>query len=89
MSPTFACPCCAHLTLEEAPPGTYAICPVCFWEDDFVQFRDPDYEGGANGVSLAEARENFRAFGACSEADKAHVRSALPTERPNPGVDEA
>jgi hypothetical protein len=42
----FACPYCGSLTLDEEPPGTYAICPVRFWEDDLVQFQNPDYEGG-------------------------------------------
>lgn len=59
----FPCPCCGQHTLAEEPPGTFAICPVCEWEDDHVQFRDPTYEGGANRVSLAEARDNFRRFG--------------------------
>jgi hypothetical protein len=40
--------------------GTYNICNVCFWEDDGVQFHDIDYEGGANKVSLNQARQNFR-----------------------------
>jgi hypothetical protein len=60
----FACPCCECLTLDEKPPGTFDICPVCGWEDDDAQFRDPDYEGGANRVSLAQARHLFLAIGA-------------------------
>jgi hypothetical protein len=60
----YACPCCDSLTLTEAPPGTHAICPVCNWEDDLVQFRDLDYTGGANKPSLREARANFRRLGA-------------------------
>jgi hypothetical protein len=56
----YPCPCCDDLTLQEPPPGTFAICRVCGWEDDRVQFRDPDYRGGANRVSLREARETFR-----------------------------
>ncbi len=59
----FACPCCGSLTLLEPPPDTYDICRVCNWEDDGVQFRDPDYEGGANTVSLNQARENFQRYG--------------------------
>ncbi|WP_119313716.1 CPCC family cysteine-rich protein [Calidithermus terrae] len=62
----FACPCCSYLTLSSAPPGTFEICPVCYWEDDNVQFNDPDYAGGANAVSLNEARANFKNFGAIS-----------------------
>ena len=36
------------------------ICDVCRWEDDPVQFDDRDFEGGANGPSLNQAREFFR-----------------------------
>ena len=78
----FPCPCCAFLTLSEEPPGTHAICPVCGWEDDGVQFRDPDYEGGANSESLVRARANFAAFGASSAQAKAHVREPTADERP-------
>lgn len=38
-----------------------------FWEDDSVQFKEPDYEGGANEVSLRQAQENFIVFGACEK----------------------
>ncbi|HFK1475170.1 CPCC family cysteine-rich protein [Bacillus paranthracis] len=62
----YTCPCCGYKTLEE-PPGTYEICNICFWEDDSVQFKEPDYEGGANEVSLRQAQENFIVFGACEK----------------------
>ncbi len=78
----FACPCCGFLTLEEAPSGTFDICPVCFWEDDNVQFRDHDYEGGANTVSLNQARENFRLHGASEPRFRSNVRPPLPEEQP-------
>ena len=58
----YACPCCGFLTIVSyrgGPPGTYDICPVCWWEDDPVQFDDPDYRGGANRESLNEARTEF------------------------------
>jgi Cysteine-rich CPCC len=32
----------------DGPPGSYEICPVCFWDDDLVQLRWPTYAGGAN-----------------------------------------
>ncbi len=78
----YACPCCGYLTLTEAPPGTFAICPVCFWEDDNVQFDDPSYEGGANRISLIEARRNFMKFGARSEAHRHLVRGPTDDEKP-------
>jgi hypothetical protein len=56
----FACPCCGNLTLDEPPPGTFVICEICRWEDDPVQFADPNFEGGANLRSLNQQREWFR-----------------------------
>lgn len=78
----YPCPCCGYLTLVEPPTGTYDICAVCFWEDDTVQFRDPDSEGGANAVSLNQARENFRAHGVSEIRFRSNVRPPLPEERP-------
>ena len=80
--PRFPCPCCGYLTLDEEPTGTFAICAVCFWEDDNVQFHDPGYEGGANRVSLEQARENFRLHRVSDLRSKAHVRSPRPEEQP-------
>lgn len=51
MSDSYPCPCCGHRVLD-AMPGSYEICPVCFREDDGVQFRWPTMAGGANKVSL-------------------------------------
>lgn len=82
MTTRFACPCCGFLTLGEQPPGTYVICPVCSWEDDLVQGRDPFYEGGANGTSLNQAKENYRLFGARSRSDLQQVRPPRPEEIP-------
>ncbi|AMM22498.1 hypothetical protein AX769_16605 [Frondihabitans sp. PAMC 28766] len=44
-------------------PGSYAICPICFWEDDAAQLADPVNGGGANRVSLVEAQANYWAHG--------------------------
>ena len=78
----YACPCCGYLTLDEPPTGTYDICEVCFWEDDGVQFRDLDSEGGANKVSLSQARANFREHGVSDPRFKTHVRPPRPEEQP-------
>jgi hypothetical protein len=64
----------------DEPPGSYQICPVCFWEDDAVQLRWPDYPGGANRTSLIEAQANYQAFGACEERSVEHVRPAADDE---------
>lgn len=78
----YACPACANLTLHEQPPGTFEICPVCWWEDDRVQFYEPDYPGGANRVSLNEARANYRRIGAAAPEDVGRVRAPRSDERP-------
>jgi Cysteine-rich CPCC len=81
------CPCCGYRTLDERPPGTYEICPVCFWEDDNVQFDEPDREGAANGVSLNVARRNFRDFGAMERRFLQYVRAPRPDEFPESSGD--
>lgn len=49
------CPCCGNRTISVL--GDYEICPICLWEDDPVQFKKPNMEGGANEPSLNQARE--------------------------------
>ncbi len=78
----FKCPCCGNYTLEEEPTDTYEICSVCFWEDDPLQFRNHDYVGGANKMSLNEARENYKMFGAKGKESLSHVRPPKSDEIP-------
>ena len=54
----YPCPCCGNI-LEDDEPHNWGICSVCMWEDDPVQFDDPDYAGGANDISLNLYRELF------------------------------
>jgi hypothetical protein len=75
----YPCPCCGHLVFD-APPGSYAICPVCFWEDDLAQLRFPDMGWGPNHVPLVESQRNFAEFGAVERQLVPHVRPALPDE---------
>jgi anaerobic ribonucleoside-triphosphate reductase len=58
MSKENLCPCCEQHAFYEK--DSYEICPVCNWEDDPVQSRKPDFPGGANLMSLNEAREAFK-----------------------------
>ena len=81
----YKCPCCGFYTFDEKLNGNYDICPVCFWEDDPIQLEDNEYEGGANRVSLIQARHNFLLFGACEEEMKMHVRK--PKEDELRGID--
>ncbi|MBQ7069855.1 MAG: alanine--tRNA ligase [Ruminococcus sp.] len=66
----FECPCCGCLTLDENK--AWEICPVCFWEDeggiyDGDTVKD-DVMSVPNHMTLSQARENFRRFGACEES---------------------
>ncbi len=69
----YPCPCCGHLVFDEGP-GSYDICPVCFWEDDNVQLRWPDWAAGANKPSLVDGQRNFIEFGVAEERLRGHVR---------------
>lgn len=76
----YPCPCCRNYTLSEKAGGTYLICPVCFWEDDPLQFHNRELRGGANPISLKEAQKNYEEFGACERAMLIHVRSPFKNE---------
>lgn len=77
----FACPCCGYKTFREKPNGTYDICEVCYWEDDPIQLNDPNYEGGANRVSLKQGQKNFIEFGACEREMIKNVRQSTIFEQ--------
>ncbi len=77
-----ACPCCGCLTFDAAHKGECFICPVCFWEDDPFQADDPDLEGSANAVSLNQARENYKKYGACEERFVKLTRAPKQKELP-------
>ena len=55
---TFKCPVCGKYTFQSGP-GSYEICPVCGWEDDKAQYKDPTLKGGANKLSLKEYKEQY------------------------------
>ncbi|MGC7837415.1 CPCC family cysteine-rich protein [Pseudomonas sp. L7] len=74
------CPCCEYLTFDERPTGTFEVCPVCGWEDDDAQFRDPTYGGGANSISLEQARINFVTIGAIGKNFLNSVREPFVDE---------
>ena len=68
-------PCCGYNTFISKPVGEYDICSVCYWEDDPFQSKDPNLEGFANRVSLNQAKENYKKFGAVEERLIEFVRS--------------
>ena len=48
------CPVCGKFHVEE-----YDICEICNWENDPIQLRKPDFEGGANKMSLNQAKKAY------------------------------
>jgi Cysteine-rich CPCC len=81
----YACPCCDFPSLAQPPTGTFAICPICRWEDDNIQFEDLDRKGGANTVSLRQARQNFRQHGVSGPRRRQRARPPRPEEKPGVG----
>jgi hypothetical protein len=79
----YTCPCCGYEVFE-SPPGSYDICPICFWEDDALQLFFPLRSGGANRCSLAEAQVCFVQFGACERTMSKNVRLPEPGDRKDP-----
>ena len=74
------CPCCKFRTLRGR--GGFEMCPVCWWEDDGQDEHDAEkVRGGPNGtLSLCQAQENFKKFGASEERLIHSVRKPLPDE---------
>lgn len=79
---SYACLCCGYLTFDDLAYDSFEICPICFWEDDNVQNEDPDYMGGANGISLNMAKQNFQLFGTIKKELIPYVRKPLEKEIP-------
>lgn len=73
-----SCPCCGSLTLDEK--DHFEICPVCFWEDNPIQSNDKEYTGGANEMSLNEARNNYNRYRAVSKDFTSKVRKPKKEE---------
>ena len=46
-----------------------------------LQYRNPDYEGGANAESLRQAQRNFQSFGATSKDAISNVRKPTPEDK--------
>ncbi len=76
----FRCPCCGYITLTTNEPLDYEICPICFWENDPIQNDDENYRGGANTISLSEARANFVNLGASQKRFICVVRKPFENE---------
>lgn len=53
------CACCGSIEVPEGEAGLYYGCFHCGWENDEIQRDDPNYKGGANKMSLNEAKEAY------------------------------
>lgn len=53
------CPVCGQYEFESR--GSFEICEVCGWEDDPLQADEPDFEGGANELSLNQHKAKYEA----------------------------
>jgi len=51
------CPCCGEHHFQHL--NFYETCPVCYWQDDSIQRKKPDYCGGANRLSLNEHKKQW------------------------------
>ena len=52
------CPVCAKYNF--AQEDDYDVCPVCEWENDSLQLKDPSYWGGANDLSLNDYKKEWQ-----------------------------
>lgn len=52
------CPVCGQATLDE--PGVFEICDICQWEDDPLQRENQTLAGGANHMSLNQAKAAYK-----------------------------
>lgn len=68
MMAKYPCPCCGKLTLPVPREEALAfICPECFWENDVFTPDETAPSDENRGMTLLQARENYRKFGAARE----------------------
>ncbi|MGL4737427.1 MAG: CPCC family cysteine-rich protein [Cellulosilyticaceae bacterium] len=78
---TYPCPCCGYHTFPVPKEDAIAyICPVCFWENDVFTSSDDEPSDENHGMTLNEARRNYKKFGACSQDMLRHVREPRSNE---------
>ncbi len=76
------CPCCGYITIPKGGECTAYICPVCLWEMDAFIRSDEEASDQNHGLTLKEARENYRIYGAVIERLKQYCREPYPEEIP-------
>lgn len=81
-----ACPCCGYLTIPADTDGSGFfslgfICPVCYWEIDTFITSENEESDQNGGLTLAQARLNYKNFGACDKRMLQHVRKPTANEK--------
>ncbi len=81
------CPCCGYYTHTENC-YLFEICEVCKWQFEEAAHDKPNVNiGGANKVSLNEARENYKKYGISNPMLCNLGRKPLPEELPENNLD--
>lgn len=58
MAEKILCPCCGKHYFEY--DGDFTYCNECGWQNDDLQNGKPDFWGGANDMSLNQARKAYK-----------------------------
>lgn len=76
------CPCCGFITIPNKGNALAYICPVCLWEIDLFIQRENEASDQNHGLTLDEARKNYRQFGAILPELKKYCREPKDYEYP-------
>ena len=77
-----SCPCCGNITIPNQGDALAYICPVCLWEIDLFLQSDDEPSDQNHGLSLNQARENYKTCGAVLPRLVQHVRKPKESELP-------
>ena len=77
------CPCCGSITIPNGGDALAYICPVCFWEIDLFITSENEPSDQNHGLTLVQARENYKKFGAVLERLVQYTRRPTEDEIPN------
>jgi len=58
----YKCPVCGNAVIEHK----FDICPICFWEYDPLDIKNPELVSNVNKLSLYKARANYTKYGVSS-----------------------
>ena len=61
------CPCCGNITIPYGGDALAYICPICWWEIDLFIQSDDEPSDQNHGLTLNQARDNYKKFGAVKE----------------------